>query len=79
MITVQLKGRLGNQLFQYAFAKRLLELFPNETIGLVRGEEYEDKLSPIFLENYTLHPKIKIIDLVKPSFRHRGGRLFTAK
>lgn len=77
MITVDLKGRLGNQMFIYAFARGLLDMFPDQTIGLVKSQHYYETDEPVLLENYKLNERIKLID-AKNSFRKKvGGALYS--
>ncbi len=81
MISISLKGRLGNQLFIYSFARRILERYPNEKIYLIKCYEYEKyKITDkSFLENYNINPNILIVDNVKLSFRQKIGTFIYTK
>ena len=57
MIKIRLKGRLGNQLFIYAFARCLAEKYKEKVIIYDRKRE-EDLMWHSHLDGYQLHPSV---------------------
>ena len=58
MIRVRLNGRLGNQLFIYAFARKCMEKYQQPVIIYDRKNE-DDPMWYSHLDGYKLHPQIK--------------------
>ena len=62
MIQMRLIGRLGNQLFTYAFARNIIDKCPDQTIELLIFEEKSNYgVTECRLDNYPLHQNIKIV------------------
>lgn len=60
MFKIRLHGRLGNQLFIYAFARKCMEKYGQKVIIYDRKDEM-DKMWHSHLDGYNLHPKINFI------------------
>lgn len=62
MIVMTMRGGLGNQMFEYAFARAISLQNNNETIYLYIGRFDQDKLREYSLSNFALNRNIKIIN-----------------
>lgn len=76
MITVNIKGGLGNQMFQYACA-RALALRNNDSLQLVRTEKSVDTSRVFSLVNFDI--KGTIVDSFTPAFATKLKELWEQK
>ncbi|HMP30952.1 MAG TPA: hypothetical protein PKD85_15200, partial [Saprospiraceae bacterium] len=76
MIVVNIKGGLGNQMFQYALARKLQSIYPNEVIKLNLAYFRKNKSDGI-VSNFPLDLNFfKIKELDQTSFLFRFLFLF---
>lgn len=71
MIIVNLKGGLGNQMFQYALGRRLAlknnDVLKLDTGGLARANEVGDIYRPFLLDAYTIEKILPLLMRLKNS------------
>ena len=61
-IICKLQGGLGNQLFQYAYARRISNLFSNSQIYLDTSYFKYKRIRNLEINKYTLTNNIKFVD-----------------